>query len=195
MDRIEQKGMSTMEERNPNEVTTFPCAKKDREMKLRLVLFFVMFFIVMLAVRLFLEFGIGFILGDKTELGPKILYDPIFYPAIGFFLLHFLRIRRYNVDYQNAIIINMGCSSEIISSQEVVGAEVLDRKRSFEYIQSSKLVGYHGDYKTKEHGTIKAYATNRDCFVLIKTRTVPNYIISPEDPDAFAAFVNQRLSK
>ncbi|MEN6308731.1 MAG: PH domain-containing protein [Anaerohalosphaeraceae bacterium] len=99
------------------------------------------------------------------------------------------------MDYQNAIIIDMGGNSEIISSQEVMGAEVLDRMRSFEFIQSSKLIVYQRDYKTKEHGTIKAYATNRDCFVLIKTRTVPNYIISPEDPAAFAAFVNQRLSK
>ena len=184
-----------MEERNPNEVTTFPCAKKDREMKLRLTLLFFMMYVLFLATVLFVEFSAGFILGDKTELGPKILCDALFYSAMSFFMLRIWRIRHYTVDYQNAIIIDMGGNSEIISSQEVVGAEVLDRKRSFEFIRSSKLIGYQRDYKTKEHGTIKAYATNRDCFVLIKTKTVLNYIISPEDPEAFAAFVNQRLSK
>lgn len=184
-----------MEERNPNEVTTFPCAKKDREMKLRLTLLFFMMYVLFLATVLFVEFSAGFIFGDKTELGPKILCDALFYSAMCFFMLRIGRIRHYTVDYQNAIIIDMGGNSEIISSQEVVGAEVLDRKRSFEFIRSSKLIGYQRDYKTKEHGTIKAYATNRDCFVLIKTKTVLNYIISPEDPEAFAAFVNQRLSK
>jgi hypothetical protein len=148
-----------MEERNPNEVTTFSCAKKDREMKLRIALLFFIIYILFLAVMLFVEFSDGFILEGKTELGPKILCDALFYSAMSFFMLRIWRIRHYSVDYQNAIIIDMGGNSEIISCAEVVGAEVLDRKRTFEYIQSSKLMGYQSDYKTKEHGTIKAYAT------------------------------------
>ncbi|MBN2512008.1 MAG: hypothetical protein JXB18_03625, partial [Sedimentisphaerales bacterium] len=167
-----------MEERNPNEVTTFPCAQKDREMKLRIVLFSVIMYVLFLAMVLFAEFSLGFIQGYKIESGPKIFVKPVFYTILFYFIIvRPGRIRHYTVDYQNAIIIDMGGSSEIISSAEVMGAEVLDRKRSFEFIQSSKLIVYQRDYKTKEHGTIKAYATNRDCFVLIKTRTVPNYII------------------
>jgi len=184
-----------MEDRNPNEVTTFPCARRDREMKLRTALLFVVFYVIILATIVLVGFCSGYGLEEKKQFGIKIFVQSLFYAALCYFTVRKGTIRHYTVDYQNAIIINMGGSSEIISSQEVVGAEVLDRKRSFEYIQSSKLMGYQGDYKTKEHGTIKAYATNRDCFVLIKTKTVPNYIISPEDPAAFAAFVNQRLSK
>ncbi len=100
-----------MEERNPNEVTTFPYAKKDREMKLRTALLFFMTALV-LFTALFL---VDLLFERKMMMDHKTIFKPVFITIVYYLVSHFVRIRRYNVDYQNAIIINMGCSSEIIS--------------------------------------------------------------------------------
>jgi hypothetical protein len=183
-----EKWAKKMEELNPNHLETFLCAKRDKETKRSIIKLFVLFYFVFAAITLF---G-NLIIVRKGHPGLGLIVMPLFYATL-LVALSVKNVRHYTIDYKNSIVIDMGSCYEIISSQDIAGTEVLDRKKSFEFIQSSKFTGYIGTYQTKTHGTIKAVATNRDHFVLIKTKTGSNYVISPEEPEKFIEFMTGRL--
>lgn len=104
--------------------------------------------------------------------------------------------KSYKITSYNILIKRLWVKDIEIPLIEVYSVEPVDYKfafkRSIRIFGSGGGFGIYGDFTSKNIKYFKAYMTRRDKLVMIKTPDKP-FILSPDDPESFAAAIHQKI--
>lgn len=91
------------------------------------------------------------------------------------------------------VIIRRPFKNVVVNKDEIKCARVVDQQEMKGTLRSfgvTGLYGYFGRFSNLKMGSMKWFATQRRNYVLIQTRDCKNYILTPNQPEAFIKQLN-----